>query len=156
MGAFTYLAIAIAIVGVAAAGLVFFGGPPMSAEARQALADADIQGAANEAARQAMRDYPTDVAPYLPGPPSEYRPALAAGRDSLLASEQYESDLRAAAADGKITEQEQAALNTSRLRAEAAADAEYQAWIDTPVGDLVAIQSEMWEHVGNAMAAERP
>ena len=128
--------------------------PPMSPEARAALDEAAFVDEAVDAAREAMAEYPSEIAPYLPGPPSEYRTALAAGRDSILANEAYARSLRAAAADGEITQQEQAAMNAARLRAEAAADAEYQAWIDTPIGDLVELQSDMWEHVGNAMAAD--
>lgn len=154
----------VAGIGVAAASAALITGqwaPPMSPEARAALDEADYYQAGIDAVKADLEAFPTDVAPYLPGPPSEYRHALAAGRADIRASEDYIDVLKDAAADGEITRQEQATITAARLRAENAEDAHYAAWLSTPAGPLLQFNDAMIAALAGALTSpenesERP
>ena len=129
--------------------------PPLSPDARAALDDAGLAGAAIDVASTGLGSldvFTTLDVPLHPPSLNEIRPALAASHASIQANADYAAALKKIAANGDFTAGEQAALKEARLRAEAAAAAEYKAWQATPAGDLIEVQSEMIACVAGAMA----
>lgn len=108
-----------------------------SEEARWALDEAEYYESTVDAARDDLATFRTEVLPFLPGGPAEYRDALAASRADIRASEDYAAALRSAAADGRITAAERADLDDARQAAEDAEDVAYMAFKATPAGPLL-------------------
>ena len=152
--------IALGAVGAVAglAGLTMLGesaGPEPTmaemSEAKAALKEAALIEDAAVVARQNVHVFRTELQPYLPGGPADYRAVLAASQAEIEAAEAYATWLRVAAADGRISETERAEIEDVRTEYETAQDAAYEALMASPAAELVEFQDaliESWVDMG--------
>ena len=129
----------------------------MSEEARWAADEAEYVDAIADRLRDDMRAFRIQLhaGSFIPGEPADYEDAFEASRAEIAAAKAYADVLRSAAADGRITHAEQAAIDGARLVAEDAEEATYTAILATPMASELELSDVMDRMTGGAGLAEQ-
>ena len=127
--------------------------PAMSDEAAWAADEAEYVGALATRLRDDMRAFRVQLhaGTFIPGEPADYEGAIEASRAEVAAVEAYADALHSAAADGRITSVEQAAIDKARRAAEDAEEATYKAILATPMASELELYMAMDMMVGGGM-----